>query len=321
MENLGGGALQSWEWGEFRRTGGWDPLRLLDEDGGFAAQVLLRRMAFGLGSFAYVPHGPVCSSADLAGQAAEELAGYLLGQTDASLLVVEPRVEEGQGFEARGFEKSASSVQPRCTFILDVLPDEDAQLSALPKDARYSVRRARKEGVEVSNHRGASGELEGFLDLLEETSERQGFAIRPREYYRLFMQKLPATLVCASHQGRLLCGAIILCFGEEAYYLYGASASSERLYASYLVQFEALTVARRHGARRYDMWGPCRPTEGDPLLGVYRFKKKFGGEEKHYVGAHERALHPLRARLTHTALDAYYHLQRLRGRSQGPVAG
>lgn len=321
MRELDGGALQSWEWGEFRRTGGWVPLRVLDEDEGFAAQALLRRLPAGLGALAYVPHGPVHSSSTPAGRAAEDLAGYLRKSTDASLLVVEPRVEEKDGFEADGFERSASSVQPRCTFILDVLPDEEAQLSALPKDARYSVRRARKEGVEVSSHEGLSEELEEFLGLLEETATRQRFAVRPRDYYRTFMRKLPATLICARHEGRLLSGAIILCFGEEAYYLYGASASSERLYASYLVQFEALTVARRSGALRYDMWGPCRPPEGDPLLGVYRFKKKFGGEEKHYVGAHERALRPLPARLTRMGLDAYYRLQRLLGRSPGPAEG
>ena len=92
---------------------------------------------------------------------------------------------------------------------------------------------------------------------------------------------------------------MLLTFGEEAYYLYGASArEGDNLYASYLVQYEALSVAREMGARRYDMWGiPCDPREDHPLWGVFQFKKKFGGHEERYAGAHEKRLRPVRAAL------------------------
>lgn len=321
VAGLGGSVLQSWEWGEFRRRHGWTPLRLLDTGNGTAAQVLLRDLPFpGLGSLAYVPHGPLCADENGLAGVVEEVSDHA-AQSGASLVRVEPRIPEERGFKVEGFARSESTVQPRCTRILEVLEDPEEQLKALPKDTRYGVRRAGREGVEAGPSEDVERDLGDFLTLLRETAERQNFAIRPREYYRGFMEDLPAHLIVARKEGRLLAGAMILTFGDEAYYLYGASdKEGDSLYASYLVQFEVMAAARREGATRYDMWGPCKPREGDSLWGVYQFKKKFGGHEESYVGAHERDLSPLRARAARAAIKGYYTVQRLRGKSSGPIA-
>lgn len=321
--NLGGSVLQSWEWGEFRARHGWKPLRLISDSADAAAQVLLRDLPLpGLGSLAYVPHGPLCADEASLASVVESVSEHAR-KGGAALIRVEPRASEEAGFEAEGFVRSDSSVQPRCTRLLEVLEDPDAQLKALPKDTRYGVRRAGREGVVAGPSAQPAADLETFLDLLEETARRQNFATRAREYYRDFLNTLPAQLIVARQEGdeRMLAGAMILTFGAEAYYLYGASAAdSENLYASYLVQFEVMAAARREGATRYDMWGPCQPREGDPLWGVYQFKKKFGGREERYVGAHERDLSPLRARAARAGIKGYYAIQKLRGKSAGPIS-
>lgn len=319
---MGGSVLQSWEWGEFRRSHGWEPLRLLGEGGVAAAQVLMRRLP-GVGPLAYVPHGPLVADAADPAEIAEALVESARS-CGAYALEVEPRVPEEQGLALEGFTRSASSVQPRCTLVVEVLEDEEKQLAAFPKDTRYGVRRARREGIEAGPSSDVERDLEDFLALLEETAERQKFALRPREYYRRFMRELPAHLIAARRSGeeKLLAGAVILTFGSEAYYLYGASArEGDNLYASYLVQHAALSVARDEGAKRYDMWGiPCEPHEDHLLWGVYQFKKKFGGHQERYVGAHEKVLSPLRARLAQAAIRGYYSLQKIRGRSSGPIS-
>jgi lipid II:glycine glycyltransferase (peptidoglycan interpeptide bridge formation enzyme) len=53
---------------------------------------------------------------------------------------------------------------------------------------------------------------------------------------------------------------------------------------------------------------------------VYQFKKKFGGFEESYVGAHERDLHTLKAPLARAGIKGYYAVQKLRGKSSGPIA-
>ncbi len=273
----------------------------------------------GLGSLAYVPHGPLCQNTSSLTGTLDAISDYTRKE-GASLIRVEPRIPEPTSLNGKGFVRSESTIQPRCTRILEVLEDPMEQLKALPKDARYGVRRAGREGVVAGPSENVTEDLEDFVVLLEETAARQNFAIRPREYYREFMERLPAALIVARKDGRLLAGAMTLTFGDESYYLYGASAKEgDNLYASYLVQFEALAAARGKGATRYDMWGPCQPREGDPLWGVYQFKKKFGGAEEQYVGAHERDLSPLQAHAARAAIKGYYTVQKLRGKTSGPI--
>ncbi len=138
---------------------------------------------------------------------------------------------------------------------------------------------------------------------------------------------MPSALILARREGeeRPIAGAMMLTFEDEAYYLYGASAAleGENLYASYLVQFEALSAARRAGATRYDLWGiPCEPHAKHPLWGVYRFKRKFAGpgHEERYAGAYKKYLSPLQSHLARAGIKSYYTLQRLRGKSSGPIA-
>ncbi len=326
VANLGGSVLQSYEWGEFRRHGGWTPLRLLAEDGASAAQVLLRRLPGVGGSLAYAPHGPLASdSADLPA-VARAVAAHAK-RCGARLIEIEPRVVDAPDMETEGFRRSASSVQPRCTLVVPVRESAEAQYAALPKEARYGIRRALRLGIGAETSMDEGVDLEFFLDLLEGTAERQWFGLRPRDYYKLLLQEVPASLILARREGeeRPVAGAMVLTFGEEAYYLYGASISSEgeNLYASYLAQFEALSAARRAGATRYDMWGiPCKPHARHPLWGVYQFKKKFAepGHEERYAGAYKKYLSPLQSHLARVGIKSYYTLQRLRGKSSGPIA-
>jgi peptidoglycan pentaglycine glycine transferase (the first glycine) len=54
--------LQTWEWGDFKSRWGWQPKRLLFEEGGqivAAAQILRRQLPRIPLSVAYVPKGPV----------------------------------------------------------------------------------------------------------------------------------------------------------------------------------------------------------------------------------------------------------------------
>ena len=277
----------------------------------------------GLGSLAYAPHGPLVSGAadpGVLGEAAGSVAAYVKDR-GAFLLQVEPRIEEERSLAVEGFVRQSSSIQPRCTLIVPVLEDPEEQLAALPKDTRYGVRRAGREGVEARPSDNVSQDLEVFLGLLEQTARRQRFALRSREWYRQLMQDLPADLILARHKDQVVGGAVVLTFNEEAYYLYGASSSAANdVYASYLVQWEALAAARARGVRRYDMWGiPCEPRKDHPLWGVYQFKKKFGGFEERYVGAHERRIHPVRARIAREGIRGYYALQRALGRTTGPM--
>ena len=148
VASLGGSVLQSYEWGEFRRRGGWTPLRLLAEDGASAAQVFLRRLPGVGGSLAYAPHGPLASNPEDLPAVAAAIAGHAKG-SGARLLEIEPRVVDAPNMEMEGFRKSVNSVQPRCTLVVPVRESAEAQYAALSKGARYGIRRALQVEIEA----------------------------------------------------------------------------------------------------------------------------------------------------------------------------
>jgi lipid II:glycine glycyltransferase (peptidoglycan interpeptide bridge formation enzyme) len=74
---------------------------------------------------------------------------------------------------------------------------------------------------------------------------------------------------------------------NRAYYLYGASSSSNRnAMATYALQWEAIQIAKSKGCVDYDMFGVApRPDPHHPLYGLYKFKLGFGGKLYHSIGS------------------------------------
>ena len=308
VKALGGSIAQSWEWGLFHQSLGWEPVRLLDEEGRGAVQLLLKGTPPREGSVAYAPYGPLAASTadlvDITESAARWARGY-----GAYLLKIEPRLGgevTREILKAGGRYVRAGVELPVRTFIVELPQDPQEHLKTLHKGVRYKIRRADRHGVRVLTLSSGSPDIDDkmaeFLKLLEDTSERQGFSIAPEAFYKNLMRDLPAHLLLAYHEETPVAGIIAVSFGEEAYYLFGASAERGNLYAPYLLQWEVMDAARRAGCSRYDMWGlpPSRYDEwnilkfrnlGEPEQeGLYRFKKQFGGTFMEYAGAYIRIL-------------------------------
>jgi lipid II:glycine glycyltransferase (peptidoglycan interpeptide bridge formation enzyme) len=69
-----------------------------------------------------------------------------------------------------------------------------------------------------------------------------------------------------------------------------------------LLLWRALQLAAREGRSELDLGGVdvagarFEPRPGDAMFGLLEFKRSFGGRWIELSGAHERALHPARAR-------------------------
>ena len=321
-----GHLLQSYEWGECKRELGWQVERLALIDGAAcqaAAQILWRSTP--LGPVAYLPRGPVLATPDPAGR--DRLLACLhqrLRQRRAIFLRIEPNQSESLGLGEIGFVRAPGTVQADVTIHVDLRPDLECLLAAAKPKTRYNIRLAQRRGVQVTI--GTYGDLPAFYALLSETSRRDGFFIRPLSYYQRVFATLgdKVRLLLAYHDGELLAAAFITVFGSEAIYLYGASSSERRhLMPTYLIQWEAMKLAKGLGCVRYDFWGiPAEvdPTTGRPtvgsgnladlgetgngLWGVYRFKQGFGGRIVAYDGAWDYIYSPLRYRIWSSLLPA-----------------
>lgn len=286
--------LQSWEWGEFKRVSGeWLPRRIVvfDGDQPLAGAQLLIRDAYGA-RFVYAPRGPWWI--DIRGLAA--LARWLrrTQRLRAPLVRVDPAISDAAPLRALGFRAAPRQLQPRATIVVDLTPSASDILARFNSQVRYNTRLAERKQVEIVV--GGPPEVAAFWRLYTNTAGRKHFEWRAESYFTHLMAAYGGAgrIFLARRDGLDLAGALVLLFGSTAYYLYGASGGDRSVKPAELLQYRAMLWCKDQGAVRYDMWGiPARPTEDNPLYGVYRFKSGFGGEERLYPGALDLPLIPL----------------------------
>jgi peptidoglycan pentaglycine glycine transferase (the first glycine) len=310
--------LQSWAWGEFKSRHGWRATRLLFKERGetvAAASVLRRKLPRLPLPILYVPKGPALdwTRVELAERIVQELA-LLARQERALFIKVDPDVYYsddapefsprssqamviGQMLGSLGWRTSGEQIQFRNTLLLDLERSEDELLAAMKSKTRYNARLSARRGVNVRSIGAGDSQPERdaalavFYQLYAETGRRDGFVIRPPDYYHdawgTFVDGGFAQLFLADFEGEVLAGLMLFVFGPTAWYMYGASSNRERQrMPNYLLQWEAIRWARERGCTLYDLWGaPDDLDESDPMWGVVRFKLGLGGQLARGLGA------------------------------------
>ncbi len=294
--------LQCWAWGDAKAQTGWAARRLLWKENArpvAAAALLTRRLGAGAPiAIAYVPRGPVLDWSNLT--LAEAVLARLeqeARQAKAVFVKADPDVPaDGPLSEAiiglltrRGWRLSPEQIQFRNTVVSDLTPAEDDLLAAMKPKWRYNIRLAERKGVTIRH--GTAADLPRFYAMYAETGARDGFLVRPYEYYRRVWERFLvaglAHVLLAEVAGDAIAGLILFRFGATAWYFYGASSAQGRdLMPNHALQWAAMRWAKTAHCTRYDWWGaPDVLDESDPMWGVYRFKQGFGGEFVPGIGA------------------------------------
>jgi lipid II:glycine glycyltransferase (peptidoglycan interpeptide bridge formation enzyme) len=197
-----------------------------------------------------------------------------------------------------GFRAAEDSIQPRRTIAIDLTPDERTIALRQKPKWRYNAGLAARKGVTVRVATSAD-DLQRWYDLMQVTSQRDCFAVHTFDYYRyiwnVFREANQARLLLAEHEGTLLAGIFVTLLGQEGIYLYGASGNEGRqLMPNHLLQWEAMRWAKAQGATLYDLWGIAESEDpNDPMAGVYRFKRGWGGKMVRYIGSFDYVYSPL----------------------------
>jgi lipid II:glycine glycyltransferase (peptidoglycan interpeptide bridge formation enzyme) len=167
----------------------------------------------------------------------------------------------------------------------------------MKQKARYNIKVAEKHGVRARISNQPEKDFEEFWRLMQLTAKRDKIKSHPKDYY--FKQlsffggdKNGVTemkLFLAEWRNKIIAANIVVFFGGRATYLHGASDYEKRhLMAPYLLQWEQIKEAKKHGCAKYDFWG----IDEKKWPGVTRFKKGFGGEEVEYLGAWDYVFQP-----------------------------
>lgn len=320
--------LQTPAWADVKDAWQWRGILAYEDDCvAGTMSVLIRPLPMGV-SLLYAPRGPVCDRNDpyvmatLLG-AADDLAATVNGlelMMDPDELCSNNNFRElmaGWGFRERedaGFD----NVQAQHVFRLHLNGKTEASVFAdfCPK-TRYNVRLAQRKGVQIRKYPGngaiPEAELDAFDCIMKETGNRDHFIPREKDYYRKVFAALgrEAVLFMAYLENMPIAGTIGVYSGRKGWYLYGASSNRHRnVMPNYLLQWEMIRESLARNCVFYDFRGvPGELTEDNPLYGLYRFKKGFGGSYTKFTGLFIQCYRPVLAWGFETALRYYRKLR------------
>lgn len=295
-----GNFAQSVLWARQKPMWTWKAIAVRDGGGAICGTlaVLIRKVPGTPFTLMYGCRGPVCDPSDQA--TIRELldgARLLAKEFRSYVIKLDPDIPSsntqfrdymlGQGFRLKEGGKNFEAIQPRYVFRLNVEGRTEEELMAgFHQKWRYNIRLAERRGVEV---RICGREMvPEFARLMLETGVRDGFVTRQPEYFAQMLDNLGehARLYMAFSEGQPIAGTLAIHYGDKVWYLYGASSNEHRnLMPNYLLQWRMIQWAVETGCRIYDFRGVSGDlSEDNPLYGLYKFKKGFGGEFTEFVG-------------------------------------
>ncbi len=312
LARMGGQVHQSWKWGEFRRSRGWNVERILamSVDGQAMAQVLSK--PHGPMSTAFIARGPLVDGDGLRLiPALWDRALEWCRHQRAVNIVVDPLVPIPMppGLPRDRILPPTTQFSPVRSVVVQ-LEDDNRLISQMHSSKRREIRRAGRSGITIEDHGPDGVGYAAYYEIARETAERNRIRIEEPDYYADFLRIFgdDAVLKLAVANGKVAAGLIVAKAGDEATYLYGASSTQHRLLgATALLQLSAMQWARDSGCARYDLWGipatdpvsyigpdnkPIRSI-GEDDSGLYRFKVGFGGDIVSYPASFDIRMRPL----------------------------
>ncbi len=172
------------------------------------------------------------------------------------------------------------------TRVIYLKQSEEDILRQMHEKGRYNIRLAGKRWVVVDFAEPTEENIDIWMSLLSDTTERDGFSSNSRQYYESFLALLKKDnngwLYFARFGNRAIAAGIFVFTHSRAIYYYWASSSERedrKHMAPYLLQWTAILEAKRRNIPVYDfLWVADPDNPNDHLQWVTYFKEKFGGE-------------------------------------------
>jgi lipid II:glycine glycyltransferase (peptidoglycan interpeptide bridge formation enzyme) len=314
--------LQSWEFGELQKDLGNDVVRYSLVDSGNERNLAYFQLIFisaKRGHILQLRHAPVFTSKfESLDQATQEtvikelitIIKKLGEERSCDFIRLQPLVHLESNLaeifvkqiKTTGFKPSnIHNIDAEKTLILDITKDDDALLQDMRKQTRYYIRRAKRDGVRVSISQDVS-DLREFYEIHHDTTVRQDFSSYSLNYYKSFFENLNVNsdspikmeVFLADYKDEKIAGALIIFFGDKAFYSDGGSLTKySKIPSSYRIQWRAIKRAKELGCKTYNFWGGVSPDKENtnyPWYGIDLFKRGFGGERIEYIHAFDLGL-------------------------------
>ena len=290
--------LQSWYWGDFytalgkkiQRTGFYRHGKLVGIMLSIVEEAKRAR-------YLTVPGGPIVDWDDK-----EIISAFIneikrIAKDDRCVFVrVRPQLTADkiseELFKKYGFINAPIHLHAELTSQLDITKPEEEILAGMRKTTRHEIKKAQSLDIRIKTTSDPEA-IKEFYAIQLLTAGRQGFI--PFSYkfiyeqFKIFAGANKALLYSAELEGKVLAQAMIIFYGREAVYHYGASTEDGHKYpGAYLVQWEAIKEAKKRGMKRYNLWGVSDSTnKKHRFYGISIFKRGFGGKDFEYLHAQD----------------------------------
>jgi len=290
--------LQSWEWGEFRKAQGYKVIRLGKVDNDRLKNVFeltLHKIPHTSFTVGYLPKSSLPT---------KEVVDKLkeIGRKEKIIFIkFEPNVESREGDKQTMVKLglvSGKSLFTKYTSVIDLAKKEDELLKTFKPKTRYNIRLAENHGVVIKEDNSPEA-FEKYLDLIFETTKRQGFYAHNKKFHRQqwkVMQRAGIShLLTASWHGQTLAAFLLFVFNDVLYYPYGASTREHKeIMAPTLLLWKAIKFGKKMGCKSFDLWGDIEPNPpaNHPYFGFHRFKEGFSPKLVEFIGTYDLVINP-----------------------------
>lgn len=166
------------------------------------------------------------------------------------------------------------------TAVINLAKDEEDILKEMKPKWRYNIRLAAKKWVIVKEVDKTKENIKEFYSLMIETTSRDNFSWNKLEFYEDFLNSLKNSRLLLAYKDEKVISAWIFIFDKDvSIYYYGASTSQKEyrnLMAPYLLQWEAIKIAKQYWSKLYDfLWVSSPNGEDKSLAWVTDFKLKL----------------------------------------------
>ncbi len=292
--------FQSWGWGEIQENLGNQILRLgifeeIEKHKKLVGLCLVVEVKARRGHFFHLRHGPIFSNwqkkyfnplisflkikAKEQGISFIRISPLILGETKLT------------GFLPAPIHNQDAEI----CWVLDLEKPEEQLLKEMRKTTRYLIRKGEKQGFEIIKTQNPA-DISSFLTLYQKTAQKHGFVPHRgiKEEFKIFTADNQALLFLAKFKKKVISGALILFYGNQAVYHHGATDPEyDEFSPSYFLQWEAIKETKKRGKKFYNFWGIAPDDKPNhPWKGLSLFKKGFGGRREEFLHAQDLPLKP-----------------------------
>lgn len=190
-------------------------------------------------------------------------------------------------------------------WILDLSKDEVELWNNLRSSPKRGIKKAVKNNIKIYE----SDDIELFHNLWCETYKRKGKKAGGSEHlkriYNLSKKGL-VKLYLAEYDGQVLCGNLMLFFGDTVYYLHGGSITGDKYGAPHLLHWELIKHGKKLGHKYYHFGGTWYEYYDEvsqkQAENINEFKRRFGAKLNTFWCGY-KVYSPIRKKLLEKVLE------------------